>query len=135
MQIGIARTVFALQGLFLMSSGSVMLLSPSTVSAPGAQLHGVPKDVTMVFGYVKRSVLFVGRRYHSPESCSHTDEQAIKHLAGHVLHTGGHARTKGPLPADAHLVWRGQGSGCRRPDVLRTEVVWCCHLGGRYWRS
>ncbi|KAJ2977630.1 hypothetical protein NQ176_g4263 [Zarea fungicola] len=50
MQIGIARTVFALQGLFLMSSGSVMLLSPSTVSAPGAQLHGVPKDVTMVFG-------------------------------------------------------------------------------------
>ena len=45
-----ARTIFALQGGFLMFSSSVMLLSPATLSAPGAQFEGTPDDVTMVFG-------------------------------------------------------------------------------------
>ncbi|KAH8653775.1 hypothetical protein BX600DRAFT_471624 [Xylariales sp. PMI_506] len=45
-----ARTVFALQGLYLIFSSSIMLLSPATLSAPGAQFEGTSEDVTMVFG-------------------------------------------------------------------------------------
>jgi hypothetical protein len=51
MKIRTARVVFTLQGLFLLFTSSVLLLSPKAVSKPGAQFEGTPDDVVMNFGY------------------------------------------------------------------------------------
>jgi hypothetical protein len=52
MKIGIARFIFALQGIFLLFTSLIFLLSPATLSAPGEQFEGTADDVAMNFGYV-----------------------------------------------------------------------------------